>query len=74
MASTTSILFSLQSFTPFSTDSIRGFGSTPPHSTNSKPLSFNILITSSYRPIFLIEPPPYTIKTFLPNCSKDSFK
>ena len=66
MASTMSMQFSLQISTPFLTDSILGFGSTPDSSKTSSPASFNIFIASSYIPERLMLPPPYTMSTLFP--------
>ena len=70
--------FSLRQISaPRRTVSTRGFGSTPANSKTSLPFAFSCSITLSYKPIFLILPPPYTIKTFLPywfNTSGNSAK
>ena len=65
-ASTTSSPCSRQMAMPFSTVVMRGLGSTPASSSYAMPFSAKIFVMASYRPIFLMLPPPYTISTLLP--------
>ena len=57
-ASSTSMRSFLQSAAPARTESMRGFGSMPESSKRVSPAALTSAATASYKPDFLMEPPP----------------